>query len=217
MIPLSIITSENEAREWLRSHLDVSSETLDKLSEFCVVLEKEAKSQNLIAPSTLPHIWIRHIVDSAQLLGLAKSYGHSEAGGAWLDLGTGAGFPGLVIAMLSSWEVVMVESRARRIDYLQRMVERFDLGRAARVEGTRLENLDSFDTAVISARAFAPLDRLLLLTERFSTEKTLWLLPKGRNASKELEALSDKWQHLFHVKHSITDEDAKILSGYLVK
>ncbi len=217
MIPLSIIASENEAREWLRSHLDVSREMLEKLSEFCIVLEEEAKLQNLIAPSTLPHIWTRHIIDSAQLLSLAKSYGHSESSGIWLDLGTGAGFPGLIIAMLSNWQVVMVESRARRINYLQHMVERFDLAQTARVEGMRLESLDSFDASVISARAFAPLDRLLLLTERFSTEKTLWLLPKGRNAANELEALSDKWQHLFHVKHSITDEDAKILAGYLVK
>ncbi len=219
MISLPTINSDEEARAWLSSHLHVSRETMEKLDAFCAIFMEEAKRQNLIAPSTLPDIWVRHIVDSAQLLSLSRSYGHRSDGkkgdGIWLDLGTGAGFPGLIIAMISGWKVTMVESRALRVDYLNRMIEKFDLSKNAGVEGRKLEKLDSFEASVISARAFASLDRLLLLAERFSTEKTLWLLPKGKNAINELEALSGKWQHLFHVKHSITDEHAKILAGYL--
>ena len=73
--------------------------------------------------------------------------------------------------------------------------------------------MDSFPVDVISARAFAPLDRLLSLSHRFSTEKTVWLLPKGKNAVRELRSLSPKRQKMFHVEHSLTDPDAGILVG----
>jgi 16S rRNA (guanine527-N7)-methyltransferase len=73
--------------------------------------------------------------------------------------------------------------------------------------------VDSFDASVISARAFAPLDRLLQLACRFSRPDTLWLLPKGRNAAKELEEVRRDWKPMFHVEHSLTDRDAGILTG----
>ena len=215
MIPLSIISTEQESREWLEQNLNVSRETVERLASFISVLEEEAQHQNLIAPSTFANIWSRHIVDSAQLLSLARSNGHKPSDGVWLDLGTGAGFPGIVIALISEWNVMMVESRARRTEYLERVVEKFELQDNTQIKDIRLEKLDSFPAAVISARAFAPLEKLLTLASRFSTEKTLWLLPKGQNATNELDGLSRKWQHLFHVKHSITDEKARILAGYL--
>ncbi len=214
MIPLSIIFSEQESRDWLMENLHLSRETMDLLAAFIAILKEEAQQQNLIAPSTFANIWSRHIVDSAQLLALARSSGHSPDNGEWLDLGTGAGFPGLIIAMISDWRVTMVESRNRRAEYLGSMVEQLGL-KSATVENTRLEKLESFDAAVISARAFAPLDKLLDLASRFSTEKTFWLLPKGQNASHELKSLDMKWNHVFHVEQSVTDENSRILAGYL--
>ena len=217
MVPLSVITEEDEAKGWLKAHLNVSRETFEKIDLLISELTRESAHQNLIAPSTFPHIWVRHILDSAQLLTLAKSFGHVQPEGTWLDLGTGAGFPGLIIALLSSWKVTMVESRSRRADYLQDMIEKLDLSANATLIGSRVEKIEDFPASVISARAFAPLKRLMPLAARFSTEKTLWLLPKGRSASNELDELGAKWQHMFHVKHSITDESARILAGYLSK
>jgi 16S rRNA (guanine527-N7)-methyltransferase len=131
-----------------------------------------------------------------------------------LDLGTGAGFPGLVIAALRpECEVVMVESRARRIEWLERACSELGLGRA-RVEGSRLELVETFPVRVISARAFAPLDKLLALSARFSTSETIWLLPKGRSARDELASLTG-WKHMFHVEQSLTDSAAGVIVGKL--
>ena len=107
----------------------------------------------------------------------------------------------------------MVESRMRRIEWLE--LARLDLGLGvAKVVGARLEHVESRRFDVISARAFAPLDKLLQLSARFSTSATLWLLPKGRSAGQEL-ALLRGWNHAFHVKHSLTDPDAGVIVGTL--
>jgi 16S rRNA (guanine527-N7)-methyltransferase len=203
--------TEEEAQDWLRNALHVSRETMERLEAFIAYLRLEAQSQNLIAASTLDHIWARHIVDSAQLLPFLGDHVWKN----WLDLGSGAGFPGLVIGILTDKPVTLVESRARRIDYLQRAVQMLDSEKNITVIGKPLEKVKSAEYSVISARAFAPLPRLLNGAARFSTENTLWLLPKGRNAAMELAEAQQDWQTMFHVEHSITDSEAGILVGTL--
>lgn len=202
--------TEDEAQAWLRAEYDVSRETWERLEQFSFLLRDEMQRQNLISKSSADSLWGRHIVDSAQLLRYAP-----EPNGAkiWLDLGTGAGFPGIIIAILTSYQVHMVESRKRRAEFLHDVVEQTGIGDHATVIADRLENLASFPADVISARAFAPLDRLIALSHRFSTENTVWLLPKGKNAVRELKGLSPKRQKMFHVEHSLTDPDAGILVG----
>jgi len=204
--------TEQEAVFWLESDLGVSRETMDALKTFVAFLKREASSQNLISASTLDHIWSRHIVDSAQLL---QFLDHAPADTRWLDLGSGAGFPGLIIALLTDYNVTLVESRARRIDYLQRAVEMLDLTHRVHVAGVVLERLETAPYSVISARAFAPLPKLFDLAERFATNKTLWLLPKGRNADHEWQDAQGVWDGNFQVMKSITDQDAGILVGTL--
>ena len=204
--------TEQEAVLWLESELGVSRETMDALKTFVAFLKREASGQNLISASTLDHIWSRHIVDSAQLL---QFLDHAPADTRWLDLGSGAGFPGLIIALLTDYNVTLVESRARRIDYLQRAVEMLDLTHRVHVAGVALERLETAPYSVISARAFAPLPKLFDLAERFATNKTLWLLPKGRNADHEWQDAQGVWDGNFQVMKSITDQDAGILVGTL--
>ena len=204
--------TEQEAVLWLDGELGVSRETMDALKTFVAFLKREASGQNLISASTLDHIWSRHIVDSAQLL---QFLDHAPAATRWLDLGSGAGFPGLIIALLTDYNVTLVESRARRIDYLQRAVEMLDLTRRVHVAGVALERLETAPYSVISARAFAPLPKLFDLAERFATNKTLWLLPKGRNADDEWQDAQGVWDGNFKVMKSITDQDAGILVGTL--
>ena len=199
--------TDDEAQSWLAETFDVSRETLERLEAFIAFLRTEAKLQNLISAATLDQIWARHIVDSAQLLRFAPGDGD------WLDLGTGAGFPGLIVPMLSNHRVVLVESRAKRIDFLERAIEMLAMADVAVVAGMSLERLESAPYSVISARAFAPLPRLLELSYRFSTDNTMWLLPKGRNAVHELEAVRDSWNLDFAVEPSITDSEAGILTG----
>jgi 16S rRNA (guanine527-N7)-methyltransferase len=204
--------NDSEARAYLRSEFDVSRETVDRLDAFVGFLKREAESQNLISASTLDHIWSRHIVDSAQLLKFVSS---KSTLGNWIDLGAGAGFPGLIIAILSNFNVTLVESRARRVDYLQRAVALLDLESRVIVAGMPLERLETAPFSVISARAFAPLPRLFELAQRFSTDKTLWLLPKGRNAAKEWQEVEPFWNGDFRIENSVTDAEAGILVGHL--
>lgn len=204
--------TEYEAQAWLREQLHVSRETEERLTAFIAFLRAEMASQNLIAASTADSIWTRHIVDSAQLLPLASA---ADSTGGWIDLGSGAGFPGIVVAICSTWHVTLVESRAKRIDYLARAVDHLGLQRQVRIEGTSLERVETAPFSVISARAFAPLPRLFALASRFSADKTLWLLPKGRNAAKELEEVRPLWHNDFRIVPSVTDGEAGILTGHL--
>lgn len=204
--------NELEAQAFLRDEFAVSRETHARLEAFIEFLRREAESQNLISASTLDHIWSRHIVDSAQLL---KFVSFEETPGSWIDLGAGAGFPGLIVSILSKFNVTLVESRGRRIDYLQRAVALLDLESTVTVAGMPLERLETAPFSVISARAFAPLQQLFELAQRFSTDKTLWLLPKGRNAAKEWDEVEPFWNGDFRIENSVTDAEAGILVGHL--
>ena len=203
-----ILTCEEMARDWLRTLPEADAMALERLEALIALLGEENVRQNLVSAASLSQVWLRHIADSAQLL----THVSRDAGTPWLDLGTGAGFPGLVVAILRpECEVVMVESRTRRIDWLQRVVTSLGLTQA-RIEGTSVERVATRQMRVISARAFAPLDRLLELSARFSTADTLWLLPKGRSARDEVSRLTG-WSHLFHVEQSLTDQEAGLIVG----
>jgi len=205
-----MIGSEVAAREWMGLQPEWSAEVEDRIDRLIAMLIEENSRQNLVSAASLAQVWQRHIVDSAQLL----RYVSRETNGRWLDLGSGAGFPGLVIAaMWPDLEVIMVESRTKRIAWLESVIASLSLPRA-RVEGSRLELVETFPAAVISARAFAPLEKLIELSARFSTSATTWVLPKGRSAREELASLHG-WQHLFHVEHSLTDPDAGVIVGTL--
>jgi len=205
-----MIDDETAARAWLASLPQADAVALERLERLTALLAAENQQQNLVSAASMGAVWRRHIVDSAQLL----RHVPGDITGPWLDLGTGAGFPGLVIAcLLPDSAVLMVESRARRIDWLLRVLEALDLPHS-QVLGQRLEQVADRKAAVISARAFAPLDKLLGLAARFSTSTTRWLLPKGRSARQELQEL-DGWQHMFHVEQSLTDPEGGIIIGNL--
>lgn len=201
-----MITNEAEARAFVAARCDDAA--MERLEMLIVALREENQRQNLVSSASLEHVWQRHIADSAQLLDHV-----SRETSPWMDLGSGAGFPGLVIAaMRPESKVILVESRKRRIEWLESMIERLDLTHCS-VAGQRLEALESRPVRVITARAFAPLEKLLRLSARFSTGDTVWLLPKGRSAEVELQGIGGKWRKLFHVEQSATDPEAAILVG----
>jgi 16S rRNA (guanine527-N7)-methyltransferase len=197
--------TEEEARAWLDAHFTVSRETWDRLERYAATLLRAMDEQNLIAASTRPHVWARHIVDSAQLLRHDVDAGE----GPWVDLGSGAGLPGIVVACLSPRPVIMIESRRLRIDFLNHVID--DLGLDATVFGGRVEAAPPSRAAVISARAYAPLPKLLLSAQHLATRETRWILPKGRNAQNELETVRSAWQGRFHVEPSVTDAESAII------
>jgi 16S rRNA (guanine527-N7)-methyltransferase len=128
---------EAAAREWLEQELGVSRETFRSLDDFIALLRKENKAQNLVSHATLDQVWNRHILDSAQLLRFAP-----PELGAWVDLGTGAGFPGLIVAALYPGGVTMVEARKLRVDFLRRAAEVLRLPSSTRIICAKVERLE---------------------------------------------------------------------------
>ncbi|HEU0135419.1 MAG TPA: 16S rRNA (guanine(527)-N(7))-methyltransferase RsmG [Allosphingosinicella sp.] len=198
--------------EEVKDRLDVPRETIERLEAFVALLRQENERQNLVSKASLDSVWERHILDSAQLAGFAP-----PNAGTWLDLGSGAGFPGLIVPLFHPARAVLVESRRLRTDFLRGAAE--VLGIADRVEilCSKLENLPERPFDVISARAFAPLPKLLGLAERFSTPGTIWILPKGRNAKSELEEARSSWQGDFRLEPSLTDAEAQIVVASRVR
>jgi len=185
--------------------IDVSRETLASLETFGTLLAEENLRQNLVSQSSLGELWSRHIWDSAQLLRFAP------AALTWMDLGTGAGFPGLIVACLGGARVTLVEARKLRVDFLNRAAEALGIAEKVEIVCGKAEALPQRHYDVISARAFAPLDKLLAIGSRFASPETIWLLPKGRNAKSELEAARGSWQGEFRCEPSLTDADAWII------
>jgi 16S rRNA (guanine527-N7)-methyltransferase len=197
--------TEEQARLCLANEFGVSRETLKRLADFIELLRLESEQQNLVSRATLDTIWARHILDSAQLARFAP------AAQTWLDVGSGAGFPGLVIAAIHPAQVTLVESRRLRVGFLERAAATLRLQPATRILQDRVERIETASYDVISARAFAPLDRIFELSQRFAAPATRWVLPKGRNAQSELDAAGQTWQGMFHVEPSLTDPDAGVI------
>ena len=191
------------------SAVDVSRETKEKLE----LLERELRRwqaiKNLVGPATLDRIWDRHIVDSLQLLDLAP-----EAR-TWLDLGSGAGFPGLVLAIAGAergLRVHLVESNSRKCAFLRHVVRL--AGAPATIHEARLEAvIPGFvgQADVVSARALAALPLLLEWTEPLLKAGTIGLFPKGRDAEIELTEARKRWTFAADILPSRTDSEARIL------
>lgn len=198
--------TEEEARGWVRERFGVSRET--QLETFVAMLRAESENQNLIARSTLDGVWERHILDSAQLLPLSDD----APRGTWLDVGAGAGLPGIVVAVLSDRPVVLAEPRARRVSFLCDVVDALDMTLRVQVHPAKVESYQpEAPVAVVSARAVAELSHMIASTIHSTDSSTIWVLPKGRNAQSEVAAARRTWQGVFHVEPSLTQLDSGIV------
>jgi 16S rRNA (guanine527-N7)-methyltransferase len=187
----------------------VSRETFEKLEAYVSLLREENVRQNLVATSTLETIWERHILDSAQLVRFEPLKSAS-----WVDIGSGAGLPGIIVACLVEGPVTLVEPRKLRAEFLHKVAESLEL--AATVACAKAERVGgTFE--VITGRAVAALPQFLKISAHLSTRNSLWVLPKGRNALAELAEAKRTWQGTFHVEQSVTDADSYIVVGTGVK
>jgi 16S rRNA (guanine527-N7)-methyltransferase len=192
------------------ARFSVSRETLGLLERYAALLGRWQKAQNLIAAASLDEVWSRHFADSAQLLKLAPEARR------WLDLGSGAGFPGMVIAILLKGRegaaVDLVEANARKCAFLNAV--RRETAAPARVHAMRIEEAANhlkgpFD--IVTARALAPLVELAPLIAPFLTGPARALLPKGRDVERELTAASIDWNIACDTFESLTDPQGRIL------
>jgi len=193
-------------------YFSVSRETLSRLMAYAALLEQWQRTINLVAPSTLHDVWGRHFADSAQLLALAP-----PGARRWLDLGSGAGFPGLVLAILlagrGEGRMALIESDTRKAAFLAEVARQTGVTvdiYAERIEkGATQAKLGPID--VITARALAPLPRLLDLAAPYFSQATVGLFLKGREAQGEVELAQRCWDFEAALHPSLTDSDGRIV------
>ncbi|MFK7754921.1 MAG: 16S rRNA (guanine(527)-N(7))-methyltransferase RsmG [Sedimentitalea sp.] len=183
--------------------LGVSRETFAKLTDFERLLKKWSAKINLVSKSSIHDFWTRHVVDSLQLSQFA-------AGGTWLDLGSGGGFPGLVLGIASpGTPMILVESDQRKCAFLRHVAQELDL--KVRVLSQRIEGCPPQDASVVSARALAPLGKLLGYGQRHVADDGICVFPKGKMWQEELREAQQQWSFDWEVVNSKTQEDSAIL------
>jgi len=183
----------------------VSRETLERLEAYARLLAEWSARINLVGRSTLADPWRRHFLDSAQLLPLLPQGARSL-----VDMGSGAGFPGLVLAILGMPEVELIEADRRKTTFLREVARIADVG--VTVRACRIEAVAPHVADVVTARACAPLDRLLPLAEKFIGPKTTCLFLKGAQAEEELTIAGKAWTMRASRHPSRSDPDGTILS-----
>ncbi|MCX7644652.1 MAG: 16S rRNA (guanine(527)-N(7))-methyltransferase RsmG [Rhodobacteraceae bacterium] len=191
------------------AEIGVSRETADRLDALMALLHKWNRAINLVGRSTLAEAWTRHVLDSAQLLDLAPA-----AARHWADLGSGGGFPGLVIAILAvekapDLRVSLVEADLRKAEFLRSAAR--TCGVPARVIAERIESVPPLGADVVSARALAPLPALLAHAARHLAHGGSALFPKGAGHEAEIAAALERWRFSVQKFPSRTDRDSVVL------
>ncbi|WP_300518448.1 16S rRNA (guanine(527)-N(7))-methyltransferase RsmG [Aliiroseovarius sp.] len=199
----------SDERAGFLTQVDVSRETLARLDGYAGLLTKWNPAINLVAPSTLGQLWTRHFLDSAQVLEIAPE------GRTWVDIGTGGGFPGLIVAILAAEKrpdlrVTCIESDLRKATFLRTVAR--EIGVKADVISKRIEQVDPLGADILSARALAPLAQLLSYAERHLSPNGRALFLKGANHAAEMQEALEKWTFRADTYPSKTSSEAVILS-----
>ena len=198
-----IITNRDNVAE----QLNLSKTIMEKLDKYVGLLETEQSKMNLVGASTLPAVWTRHVLDSAQLF---RSFRPSDR--VILDLGSGAGFPALVLAAMDTegkHDFHLVESDGKKCAFLNKVIEECSL--KAHVHNERIEQMEKFGADVITARALAPLDKLIKYALPFFKPETRCLFMKGVKAREELDAALKKYRFRVEKIQSVSSDEGAIL------
>ena len=184
----------------------VSRETMNALEIYAGLLRKWQKAINLVSGATLDDVWQRHFLDSAQLAPLLP-----EGDGHITDLGAGAGFPGLVLALLTRRPTHLIESDQRKAAFLAEVARATGCAGRVQIHAARVEALKPWSAPVITARALADLSQLLDWAAPFVTADTTCVFHKGGKAEDELTAALRVWKMTIERRRSVTDPTGLIL------
>ena len=190
--------------EFLR-HFPVSHETLEKLERYAALLTEWNAKFNLVADSTLPQIWRRHFLDSAQLMNFVPKGARTFA-----DLGSGAGFPGIVLGILGAQKIYLIESTGKKAEFLRTVVSALDIN--AEILKTRIEDLKNFSVDIVTARALKPLPELLALAKPLMRKTSMAILLKGQHVDVELTESTKYWRFDCETFPSLSDSSGRILA-----
>lgn len=192
-------------RERFLADYDVPRGTIEAFDRYSALLSEWQSRMNLVASSTLDQLWQRHFADSAQLVRLGP-----RAAGRWIDLGSGAGFPGVVVALLAEHHVTLVEATGKKCRFLEAVVEQLGITNVT-VCNSRIEAVSPGGFDVISARACAPLAKLFELGSSVAQPDTCWLLLKGGTVETEVEAARQSFNFSARLEPSRTDPRGRIV------
>ena len=199
------VKQSSDGPDTFQSTFNVSRETLDRLRAYADLLVKWNPRINLVSPNSIPTLWGRHIADSAQLFRFIPQNTPNL-----LDVGSGAGFPGLVLAIMGAPNVHLVESDQRKCAFLR------EASRVAGVQVTvhadRIEKVPPFEAAILTARALAPLVKILEWTAPFRADPTICLFLKGQSVEGELTEARKQWTMGIERQQSLTDPSGTILT-----
>ncbi len=191
--------------------IPVSGESLERLSIYLRLLTEWQEKINLVGPSTVPDAWQRHILDSAQLLTIVGK--GSER--VWMDVGTGAGFPGLVLAILGEGHVHLIDSVGKKCRFLEVVADATGMIRQVTVHNARVEdlarNLSPISPQFITSRACAPLARLIPWGYAFHVKLTRWLVLKGQDVDAEINEATISWKFSVKLHASLSDPRGRIV------
>lgn len=185
---------------------NVSRETFSRLEIYDALLRKWQAKINLVAKDSLQELWCRHFLDSAQLLPLLP-----PSNDPITDLGSGAGFPGLILAIMTAREVNLVDSDQRKGAFLLECARQTGVSDRVKVHTTRIEAAPDWKAPIVTARALATLDQMLIWAQPYLTPQTICLFLKGRKAEDELTLTRQSWNMAVERHGSLTDASGVIL------
>ena len=189
--------------------LDVSRETLSCFCQYEILLSKWNRKINLVSKNTLGYMWERHFLDSGQIIN------HVEASGKrWVDVGSGAGFPGLVVALLLrdrkiDIDLTLVEKNQKKVFFLNEVIRRLDL--SVKVVNNNIGDIETLNADILTARAFSELNELIEIAYHHGKKGCVCLFLKGENYSLELDKALNYWLFDYDVLDSLTNSSGKII------
>lgn len=195
---------KNAALSEIKKFCEINSSQIKNLEDFVLLLLQENQNFNFIGNSTIEDIWNRHILDCAQLLRFIENKNSKFA-----DLGSGAGFPGIILSILGLREIHLIEKAFRKCEFLRR-AKLFSQKRIF-IHQTKLEELAAIEFDCITSRALAPLDQLLAYSKKFLKKDGYCLFLKGKNLSSELEIAKKNFQFEYELHPSLTSSESNII------
>ena len=189
--------------------LNVSRETINSFSEYEALLSKWNQKINLVSQNALADLWVRHFLDSGQIIN------HVDASGKkWVDVGAGAGFPGLVVALLLrdrkiDCDIVLVEKNTKKVFFLNEVIRKLNLN--VKVVNNNVDTIEPLNADILTARAFSELKNLIELSVRHRNERGVSLFLKGENYRLELDKTLNYWFFDYDIFDSLSNSSGKII------
>lgn len=200
---------EEISRRRFQTDFNVSRETMDALERYRLLLVKWSKQINLVGPSTVTHFWERHVLDCAQVFEIAGPEVRKIA-----DFGSGAGLPGIILAALladctDEYEVTLVEVSGKRCGFLREAARTLNI--KINIAQEKIESVAPFPVELVTARAFAPLDKLLDYAHEWAGKGARIVFLKGEDVQREIDQASTNWAFQSRINTSVTDSRGCVL------